>query len=99
MNDSSLVFRLSTENTSVLFMGDLGPDGGDILFRESMDKLPSDMVQMAHHGHMNVSMEVYAAIMPKVCLWCAPDWLYNEPEVPPYLSNTERLMQMKRIRM
>jgi len=99
MNDSSLVFRMTTPNTSVLFLGDLGPDGGDVLFRESRHKLSSNIVQMAHHGHMNVSMEVYAAIMPKACLWCAPDWLYAEPEVPSYLSNGERLRQMGRIRM
>ena len=99
MNDSSLVFKLVTENTSVLFLGDLGPDGGDVLFRESRHLLKSDMVQMAHHGHMNVSMEIYAEIMPKVCFWCAPIWLYNEDEVPSYLSDVERLTKMKRIRM
>lgn len=99
MNDSSTVFRVTTPNTSVLFLGDLGPDGGDVLFRESRDKLPSEIVQMAHHGHMNVSMEVYAAIRPKVCLWCAPDWLYAEPVVPNYLADGERLRRMGRIRM
>ncbi len=99
MNDSSLVFRVTTPNTSVLFLGDLGPDGGDILFRESFDKLPSDIVQMAHHGHMNVSMEVYAAIAPKACLWPAPLWLYNEDILPWYLTDTEQLMRQKRIRM
>ncbi len=99
MNDASLVFRVQTPNTSVLFMGDLGPDGGDLLFRESREKLPSDIVQMAHHGHMNVSMEVYAAIRPRACLWCAPMWLYNEVEVPGFLSDVERLRRMGRIRM
>ena len=99
MNDSSLVFKMTTPNTSVLFLGDLGPDGGDVLFRESRDKLAADIVQMAHHGHMNVSMEVYAAILPKACLWCAPDWLYAEPEVPPYLADGEKLRRMGRIRM
>ena len=99
MNDSSLVFKISTDNTSVLFLGDLGPDGGDVLFRESRHLLKSDIVQMAHHGHMNVSMEVYAAIMPKVCLWCAPIWLYEEEEVPTYLRDVERLTRMGRIRM
>lgn len=99
MNDSSLVFRVSAPHRSVLFLGDLGPDGGDLLFRESRDKLPSDIVQMAHHGHMNVSMEVYAAIRPKACLWCCPGWLYNEPEVPKYLADVQRLRRMKRIRM
>lgn len=99
MNDSSLVFRLTTPNTSVLFLGDLGPDGGDVLYRESRHLLKSDIVQMAHHGHMNVSMEVYAAIEPKACLWCCADWLYDEPEVPPYLADVERLRRMGRIRM
>lgn len=99
MNDASLVFKISTQNKSVLFLGDLGPDGGDILFRESRHLLKSDIVQMAHHGHMNVGMEVYAEIMPEVCLWCCPEWLYNEVEVPGYLSDAEKLFKAKRIRM
>lgn len=99
MNDASLVFKVITPRKSVLFLGDLGPDGGDILFRESRDKLKSDIVQMAHHGHMNVSMEVYAAILPEACLWCCAHWLYNEPEVPKYLSDVPRLRKMGRIRM
>lgn len=99
MNDSSLVFKVTTPDTTVLFLGDLGPDAGDVLFRESRHLLKADMVQMAHHGHMNVSMEVYAAITPKVCLWCCADWLYNEPEVPDYLSDADRLFKVGRIRM
>lgn len=99
MNDSSLVFKLTTPRKSVLFLGDLGPDGGDILFDESRHLLKADIVQMAHHGHMNVSMEVYAAIMPEACLWCAPQWLYDEPEVPKYLANREKVKKMGRIRM
>ncbi|MBR2043234.1 MAG: MBL fold metallo-hydrolase [Clostridia bacterium] len=99
MNDASLVFKVNAPNKSVLFLGDLGPDGGDILFRESRHLLKSDIVQMAHHGHMNVGMEVYAAIMPEACLWCCADWLYNEVEEPSYLSDVERLKKMKRIRM
>ena len=99
MNDSSLVFKVTTPDKTVLFLGDLGPDGGDILFRESRHLLKADIVQMAHHGHMNVSMEVYAAIAPKACMWCCADWLYNEPEVPAYLSDVEKLRKMGRIRM
>lgn len=99
MNDSSLVFKVTTPNKTVLFMGDLGPDGGDVLFRESRHLLKSDIVQMAHHGHMNVSMEVYAEVMPEACMWCAPAWLYAEEEVPHYLSDVEKLRRMARIRM
>ena len=94
MNDSSLVFKVTTPNKTVLFLGDLGPDGGDVLFDESRHLLKSDIVQMAHHGHMNVGMNVYAAIMPEACMWCCADWLYNEPEVPKYLENREKLKKM-----
>ena len=99
MNDSSLVFMLEGENKKVLFLGDLGPEGGDVLYSESRHLLKCDLVQMAHHGHMNVSMEVYAAASPEACLWCAPDWLYAEPEIPSYLADREKLFRMGRIRM
>ncbi|MBQ5771679.1 MAG: MBL fold metallo-hydrolase [Clostridia bacterium] len=99
MNDSSLVFKVTAPNKTVLFLGDLGPDGGDVLFRESRHLLKSDICQMAHHGHMNVGMEVYAEILPEACLWCCADWLYNEEEVPHYLQDVEKLRRMKRIRM
>lgn len=99
MNDSSLVFKVTTENKTVLFLGDIGPDAGDVLFRESRHLLKSDIVQMAHHGHMNPGFEVYAEIMPDTCLWCCPDWLYNEPVIPKYLADAERLFKNGRIRM
>ena len=99
VNDSSLVFKVTAPNKTVLFLGDLGAEGGDMLFRESRHLLKADIVQMAHHGHMNVGMEVYAEIMPEACIWCAPDWLYNEAEIPEYLSNTEKLKRMGRLRL
>lgn len=99
INDSSLAFKLTTPNKSVLFLGDLGPDAGDFLMRESKHLLKSDIVQMAHHGHMCVGLEVYAEIMPEVCLWCCPEWLYNEPAFPPHLSKTEKHFRDGRMRM
>jgi len=99
INDSSIVFKVYAGKTTLLFLGDLGPDGGDILFRESRDLLKADIVQMAHHGHMNVAFEVYSAISPKACLWCCPEWLYSEPIIPSYLADTEKMVRMKRQRM
>ena len=32
-------------------------------------------------------------------MWCCADWLYEEPEVPAYLSDVDRLRKMGRIRM
>ncbi len=99
MNDASLVFKVTAPDKTVLFLGDLGPEGGDVLYEESRHLLKSDIVQMAHHGHMNVGMEVYAAIAPEACLWCCPSWLYDEPAIPPYPENRERLRKMQRERM
>lgn len=99
INDSSLVFKLTAPNKTVLFLGDLGAEGGDILFRESRHLLRADIVQMAHHGHMNVGMEVYAEVMPEACIWCCPDWLYNEAEIPEYLSDFDKLRRMGRLRL
>lgn len=70
-----------------------------MLYEESRHLLKADIVQMAHHGHMNVGMEVYAAVMPDACMWCCPDWRYNEPEIPHYLTNREKLRRMQRERM
>lgn len=99
MNDASLVFKLTAGETSVLFLGDLGPEGGDVLYRESRHLLKADMVQMAHHGHMNCGMEVYAAIGAKTCFWCCPQWLYEEVEIPDYLQDPEDLRLNHRQRM
>ena len=99
MNDSSLVFKVSTPNKSVLFLGDLGPEGGDVLYRESRHLLKADMVQMAHHGHMCCGMEVYAAIAPEACLWCCPYRLYDESEIPKDLVDYEYAKSYARTRM
>lgn len=80
VNDSSLVFRMTTPNTTVLFMGDLGPEGGDKLLETQKGNLHAEYVQMAHHGHMCCGPDVYMDIDPRVCLWNAPDWLWAEPD-------------------
>ncbi len=82
VNESSIVFRVSSPGMrSVLFLGDLGPEGGRALLKECGEKLPSDIVQMSHHGHSGVCEDVYRKIAPKACLWCAREWLWEEEDV------------------
>lgn len=79
INETSIAFRLSTDNASVMFLGDLGPEGGDILVEQGEEKLKADYCQMAHHGHAGVSSDVYMLINPKTCIWNAKlQWLINE---------------------
>lgn len=77
-NDSSLVFRVHGRKQNILFLGDLGPIAGRALLAKHGAYLASDIVQMAHHGHMCVEKNVYEAIDPRACIWCCQAWLYRE---------------------
>lgn len=78
VNNQSVVLRLATPGTSVIFLGDLGVEGGERLLEgKSAEKLPSEYVQMAHHGQAGVDRPVYAAIGAKYALWPTPDWLWT----------------------
>ncbi len=82
VNESSIAFKVTSPKTkSVLFLGDLGPEGGRDLLKNCGDQIKADIVQMSHHGHSGVTEEVYRAIAPQYCLWCAPDWLWEEEDV------------------
>ena len=41
------------------------------------DRLRCDIVQMAHHGQQGVNFALCRLISPQICLWPAPDWLWN----------------------
>lgn len=76
-NDSGICFKVYFKNKEVLFLGDLGKASEDYLIKTAKDKLRCDIVQMAHHGQEGVTEKTYNIIKPKVCLWCSPDWLWD----------------------
>ena len=39
--------------------------------------LPSDYVQMAHHGQRGVNEAFYQKVNPSYCLWTTPLWLWD----------------------
>ena len=78
INNSSSVFSVTVNGQKLLFLGDLGVEGGRRLLEAvPASVLKSDYVQMAHHGQAGVSREVYEAIRPRFCLWCTPSWLWD----------------------
>jgi len=78
VNNSSIVFRVSDAHKSVLFTGDLGVEGGRKLMKSQYaERLPSDYVQMAHHGQAGVDSNFYFAVRPRYCLWPTPKWLWD----------------------
>lgn len=77
VNNSSIVYLLETGKQRILFLGDMGYEGGQRLMKEAEGDLEADMVQMAHHGQNGVGKEFYKAVAPKVCLWPTPQWLWD----------------------
>lgn len=78
INNSSVVFRLDVHGSRVLFLGDLGTEGGQqLLERVPAAELQADYVQMAHHGQHGIEPTVYEAIQPRCYLWCTPTWLWD----------------------
>ncbi len=78
INNSCVVLRISDKRKSVLFLADLGAAGGEKLLKSEQARyLPSQYVQMAHHGQNGVNEDVYQAVRPEYCLWPAPLWLWD----------------------
>lgn len=76
INDSSVVLRVSDGARSVLFTGDLGTAGAAKLVSDGAvpqygyaARLPSDYVQMAHHGNQGATAAFYHAVSAPFCLW------------------------------
>lgn len=88
VNNSSSVLRMTLGGKTVLFLGDLGIEGGEKLLAMHGDALKSDYVQMAHHGQNGVTRPVYEAAAPSACLWCAPDWLWDNNAGKGYNTHT-----------
>lgn len=78
INNSSVVLRVWDSAKSVLFLADLGVEGGDKLLAGPLaNRLHCDYVQMAHHGQNGVNEAFYRKVNPTYCLWPTPDWLWN----------------------
>lgn len=77
VNNSSIVFKLFLGSKTALFLNDLGAEGGEKLLASKAELLHADLCQMAHHGQCGVSERFYQAVRPEACLWCAPEWLWN----------------------
>lgn len=84
-NNQSMVFKIREKDFSIIFLGDLGVEGGEKLLVNQGTKLKSDAVQMSHHGQQGVSKNVYEAIGAKYAFWPTPKWLWDNTE---YLGGT-----------
>ena len=77
VNNASAIYQVTMGGKTILFLGDLGVEAGAKLLKMCGAELKSDICQMAHHGQNGVDEDVYQAIRPEICFWCAPDWLWE----------------------
>ncbi len=77
-NNASVVYRVDANGVSMIFLGDLGKEGGEqLLANTPAELLWADMVQLAHHGQNGVGRDVYDVIGADYCFWCTPQWLWD----------------------
>lgn len=79
-NDGALVFKLKGQESSMLFLSDVGSIRENTITENFRDELSSDYVSMAHHGNSSFSDEFYTLINPKAAFFDAPDWLMTGEE-------------------
>lgn len=84
-NNQSVVLKMTDRNFSIIFLGDLGVEGGNKLIDTAGDKIKSTAVQLAHHGNAGVGYNVYEKIGAKYAFWPTPKWLWDNTE---YLGGT-----------
>ena len=95
-NNSSLVFKVSLGNKTMLFTGDCGIEAGQKILRLYGKELKSDYCQMSHHGQNGCSYEFYRAVSPSVCFWCTPDWLWNNDAGKGYNTHIWKTVEVRK---
>ena len=68
-NTSSMVFRVTAQDNSVLVLGDASYITCSYLVKAFGDYLKSDMVQLAHHGYAGGTIALYEKVDADVLLW------------------------------
>lgn len=75
-NDQSCILMFEENGFKMLFLGDLGIQGGQKVLASGTD-VGADAVQMAHHGQNGVNEEFYRKVNPRFTFWPTPIWLWN----------------------
>lgn len=69
MNDTSLVIKMSYENSATLWLGDMGVIPGNSCIEMYGDYLKCNAVQVSHHGWGSASWEFFKLLNPEILLW------------------------------
>lgn len=81
-NNASLLFKVSSKNSSMLFCSDIKYDMNELLLAAYSDKLTCDYVQVGHHGNWSFSDEFYEATNASVFFMDAPADITENAQFP-----------------
>lgn len=97
-NNQSIVIKVWDDSKSVLFLADLGLEGGDkLLSSPYRPELDCDYLQVSHHGQAGVSKDFYRTIRFRACLWPTPEWLYNNDAGNGYNTHTWETVEIREL--
>lgn len=74
----------------MLFCSDIGKSASDYLKGKYAKILPSDYLQMGHHGNGGLKKDFYKIVNPDVAFFDAPAWLMTNPSGI-YTTNENRI--------
>lgn len=83
-NDSSLVFKASYGNSSMIFCGDIKYQMEDILTELYGSELRCGCIQAGHHGNWSFSDEFYDNTGASTVFIDSPAWIMQDSEYPAY---------------
>ena len=96
-NNASLLMKISSKNSSMLFCSDIKYDMNDYLFTTYGNELACDYVQTGHHGNWSFSDDFYAATDASVFFLDAPSEITDNPEFPASTLKTSLLTSNKAV--
>lgn len=81
-NNASLLLKVASENTSMLFCSDIKYDMNDYLLESCRDQLACDYVQTGHHGNWSFEDDFYDATGATLFFIDAPESITDNPDFP-----------------
>ena len=81
-NDSSLMFKISSKNKSMIFCGDIKYQMEDTILEMYKDQLSCDYIQAAHHGNWSFSEEFYDLTGAETIIFDSPSWIIQDEQYP-----------------
>lgn len=97
-NNQSMIIKVLDRKKSVLFLNDIGREGGDKLLNSPYrSELDCDYLQMAHHGQNGVRKDFYRTIHFSACLWPTPKWLHDNDAGKGYNTHTWETIEIRNL--